>query len=623
MRLTSFEGKDGGERWGIVVLNPADGRQWVYDPGKVDRQLQFSATATNGFAVSMPRFMPQSAWPQTFAEFLALEENGMEVLRRLERFLLRFLEQGDEARMTFCGFPLDEIQLLAPISRPRLMWGLVQNCPTFVRSNPERVHSNLFPQGHQRPQGSVMGHGQLFYQPKGTGTVSYNVELGVVIGKKGRYIPVHEAMGYVAGYTVVIDAQINGYHALIDPDVGQNYAMGEKYDWFVDATCSWGGKMADAHCTVGPWVVTPDEVGNPYDLLVYTGMSGHNRDRAHTAALLIGIERTIGWYSSFATLYPGDIIHMGTMGTDGLRLSPDLPFNGPGHTVESTIERIGTVSSPVLNEDFGEWRDEDDPTRLHVSPAVRALIASGQDKINMPQDWEIDQARHFFTAFKNYRDVQKQEGLKLLKTPRFLCAPNSALGQSGQTAEIPPRGTDLIIGVELGVVLGRLTQKETPQSAENAVLGYTPLISVTDCSFADVIVEPATRQEKGLPTVYGRWADGFNTVLETPVAVGWDKISTAKMALTVEGLGEIGGSVSEYITSAPETVAFISTYITLFPGDVITLGQTKNALRVPRKKYKNGLRVAAEIEGLGSVSVTLMPSSAERTDKSYNSLNLG
>ena len=328
MRLATFE-FEGREAWGIVLNNPHEDRLWIYEPGKVDRQLQHSATMTNGYSVCMPKFMEGSKWPDTLVDFLKLEDEGMDILQKLETFLVRFLEQSDNARMSFCGYPLEEVQLKSPIPQPRLMWGLVQNSPTFIRSNAQRQCTNVFPMGHQRPVGSIIGDGQMLYQPANTGNLTYNVELAIVIGKKGRYIPVNKAMEYVAGYTVVNDFTMDCYHKLMDTEGLGHYGMADKYDWYVGSTMSWGGKMSDTHCGVGPWITTREEIGNVYDLLVYSKMNGMMRDRAHTAGTLIGVERVIQWYSSFATLYPGDIIHLGTLGTDGLRLTPDTCFSGP------------------------------------------------------------------------------------------------------------------------------------------------------------------------------------------------------------------------------------------------------------------------------------------------------
>lgn len=622
MKLATFS-FEGQESWGIVLRNPAEGRLWVYEPGKVDRQLQLSATATNGYAVSMPVFMPDARWPETLAEFLALEEAGMDVLRRLEVFLKRFLEQCDEARMCFCGHPLEDIELKPPIPQPRLMWGLVQNCPTFIRANPARHSTNLFPQGHQRPCGALVGHGQLFYQPEGTGALAYNVELGVIIGKKGRYIPVNRAMEYVAGYTVVIDSQINGYHRLMDPDNLGNYDIAQKYDWYVGATCSWGGKMADAHCTVGPWLTTREEIGNVYDLLVYTKMAGKNRDRAHTAGMLIGVERTIQWYSSFATLYPGDIIHMGTLGTDGLRLTEDQRFSGPECTIEAEIEAVGTVKSPVLNRNFGDWRKDDDVTKtIHISPAARDVIAQGRAELGSADEWSLPQARHFWTLFKNYDSVEAREGIVRLKTPRFLAAPATALGLSGARVELPPRARTLEISVELAVVIKKLAKEVRPEAAEEFVLGYTPMISITDSSFDDILVEPTTLQEKGLPLVYGRWADGFNTVMARPAALSWAEVSAAGMRLEADGGKTAQGSAAEYVAGIREALPFITSYITLFPGDVMTLGCIGSRITLRPEEIYDGMGIRAAVDKVGEIGITLKRSAAQDTAVAFNQLKL-
>lgn len=619
MKLVTF-GYEGKESWGFVVDHPTENRLWVYEPGKVDINLQRSATTTNGYSVSMPKFMPESRWPESLVEFLALEDAGMETLQRMERFLIRFLEQSDDARLSFCGHPLEDVQLKAPVPSPRLMWGLVQNCPTFIRSNPQRQSTNLYPQGHQRPAGAVVGDGQLFVQPHGTGDLFFNVELGIVIGKKGRYIPVNKAMEYVAGYTVVIDSSINGFHKRMDKDNVGHYEIAAKMDWYVGATCSWGGKMADAHCTMGPWVTTRDEIGNPYDLLVWTKMSGKNRDRSHTAALLLGIERTIQWYSSFATLYPGDVIHLGTMGTDGLHLPEEFRFNGPEGTVDAEIEKVGYVKSPVLNTRFQDWRADDDESKtIHVSPAVRDIIKAGKGEVD--ESWQLKDARHFWTLFKNYRSAQ-QEGIHLLQTPRFLAAPNSAMGMTGSVVELPPRCHDLEVSIELAVVLKKVACKVEAKDAEEYVLGYMPMISLTDSSFDDILVEPTTYQERGLPLVYGRWADGFNSTTGKPVAMTWEQAMNRKMTLEVEGVASAEDNTSGYYASISDTLDFITAYVTMFPGDVVTMGCSGNRITVPADKIKDGMVIKGSIEGLGEVNITLKHSDAPDNSLSVNQLKL-
>ncbi len=621
MKLATFEFR-GEEKWGFVMENPADGQLWVFEPAAVDSQLQESATTTNGYSVSMPEFMENSVWPDTLVDFLKLEDAGMDTLRRMEGFLKVFLEQSDEARMRFCGHPISDVRLCAPIPRPRLMWGLVQNCPTFIRSNPARTSSNLYPQGHQRPMGSVVGDGQLFVHPKDAGPLAFNVELGVVIGKKGRYIPVNRAMEYVAGFTVVTDSSTAGYMKAMDTGSPDVYSAQASTDWYVGATMSWGGKMTDAHCAMGPFLTTKDEIGNVYDLLVYTKMGGHLRDRAHTSALLLGVERVIQWYSSFATLYPGDVLHLGTMGTDGLKLPEKFAYSGPDCTIDSEIERVGYLKTPVLNLNCPDWRSGDDETvTMHESPAVRYYMKKGLGEIGEAREWKVENVPQFYTVFKNYKAIGPKEGLKVLKTPRFLCAPNTALGRSGQEAELPPRCGSLEISVELAMVIKKLAKGVKAESAESYILGFLPMVSLTDSSFDDILVEPTTLQEKGLPLVYGRWADGFNAVADTPVPM---RVKDAfRKAMTLSAGGQtVKNDTSEYICDAASVLEFISKYITLFPGDVITLGHTENRIRLSREEIADGTEIRGEIEDIGKVSFTLRRSAAPDNSKPVNQLRL-
>lgn len=620
MKLATFE-YAGKESWGLVLTNPADNELWVYEPAKVDKQLQLSATMTNGYSVSMPQFMPDSVWPDTLTGFLELEEKGMEVLRFLETFLCRFLVQSDEARMSFCGHRLSEVHLRAPIPRPRLMWGLVQNCPTFIRSNPQRNSTNLYPQGHQRPASSVVGPGEFFVHPKGAGYLAFNVELGVVIGKKGRYIPVKEALNYVAGYTVVTDSSTRGYTKAMDIGSMNVYQAQASTDWYVGATMSWGGKMTDAHCAMGPFITTKDEIGNVYDLLVWTKMSGHMRDRAHTSALLLGVERVIQWYSSFATLYPGDVLHLGTMGTDGLVIPEEFLCNGPECTIDSEIEAVGYLKSPLLNLDVADYRREDDESRtIHESPAIRDIIKAAKSEISAAEEWKLSSAGQLYTIFKNYEAVGK-EGIKVLQTPRFLCAPNSALGLTGTEIELPPRCNDLEISIELAAVVKKIAKGLTVQNAEEYVLGYMPLVSLTDSSFDDILVEPVTLQEKGLPLVYGRWADGFNVVSGAVKAMTAKEAFSRKMKLSAGGkFAE--AETAEYICQTDKALPFISMYITLTPGDVVTFGHTAQRIVLKKEEIVDGMEINGEIEGIGKVSFTLKHSEAQDNSVAVNQYKL-
>jgi 2-keto-4-pentenoate hydratase/2-oxohepta-3-ene-1,7-dioic acid hydratase in catechol pathway len=199
-------------------------------------------------------------------EFLALEDDGTAALARLGAYVDRFLSRSDGMLLPRAGFALADVELLAPVPRPRLYWGLVTNAPSFVRNNPRARIVNLFPLGHQRPQGAAIGPGApvTFRHGNNVPLMAYNVELAVVIGRAGRYIPVDRAMDHVAGYTVVNDVSGTYYYGIVPGNAGRGYSLPERYgDWLYQVTASWGGKKADTLAPMGPFLVTKDEIGDP------------------------------------------------------------------------------------------------------------------------------------------------------------------------------------------------------------------------------------------------------------------------------------------------------------------------------------------------------------------------
>ncbi len=110
----------------------------------------------------------------------------------------------------------------------------------------------------------------------------------------------------------------------------------------------------------------------------------------------------------------------------------------------------------------------------------------------------------------------------------------------------------------------------------------------------------------GLPPIYGRWADGFNLVLDQLVKIGSDEVESLDMSLTVENFGNIKGVTSEYVAKAPQIMEYITQYITLFPGDVITLGRTAERISIPADALRNKeIKGTGEVDRIGSVSFSM------------------
>ncbi|TDC54606.1 hypothetical protein E1212_02355 [Jiangella ureilytica] len=603
MRLASFLA-EGVERWGFVIDEPATGQTWVVEPARAEAFLvRYASIPSSGLVASRPRFLGND-WPATLVEFLALEDDGMAALSRLTAYVERFVAQSDATLLPNAGHAVDGVELLAPVPRPRLYWGLVANAPSFVRNKPAIPVVNLFPLGHQRPQGAAIGPGAAvtFRNGHHLPLMAYNVELGVVIGTAGRYIPLERAMEHVAGYTVVNDVSGTYYYDIVPGNAGRGYSLPERYsDWLYQATASWGGKKADTLAPMGPYLVTKDEVGDPYDLLMYTRQSGRTRDRAHSGATLLGIERVISWYSSFASLYPGDVIHFATMGVDGLPVSPGDAAD-PRTLLQVEIEDVGTLVNPVVLAD-GPDRPAV-PMASHPSYAVRQVAASGASVLESPQAWTAGAARHFYTSFGNHETAEQSDGLARLEVPRFLNGPASSLGGGGSAVEVPPRATDLVVSIELAVVVRALAAEV--EDGRDLVLGYGPMVSVCDRSFADAVVEPARTGERGIPAMYGRWADGFNVVGDALVPLPEHDWRGRAMSLEV-GDRVVSGSTSDYLAGPGDLIRTISAMITLFPGDVITLGSTAARLVLTRDEYDAGVVVRGGIEGLGEIRADLVP----------------
>lgn len=163
----------------------------------------------------------------------------------------------------------------------------------------------------------------------------YEGELGVVIGRGGRYIPAEEALAAVAGFVVCMD--------------------GTAREWQRAATQWTAGKNFDATMPIGPELVTPDEV-DVSDARLTTVLNGEVMQSARTSQMIFDVPRTIEFLSSFTTLRPGDVIATGTPGGVGFARQPPVWLKD-GDTLEITVEGVGRIASRVVAEER-DGRDE-------------------------------------------------------------------------------------------------------------------------------------------------------------------------------------------------------------------------------------------------------------------------
>jgi acylpyruvate hydrolase len=157
----------------------------------------------------------------------------------------------------------------------------------------------------------------------------YEGELGLVIGRGGRYIPADEALEAVAGYVVVMD--------------------GTAREWQRAATQWTPGKNFDGTMPIGPELVTTDEL-DVSDVQLTTRLNDEVMQSSSTALMIFDIPRTIEFLSTFTTLRPGDVIATGTPGGVGFARNPPVWLQ-PGDSIEVTVEGVGRIANQVVAED--------------------------------------------------------------------------------------------------------------------------------------------------------------------------------------------------------------------------------------------------------------------------------
>ncbi|MCU0267887.1 MAG: fumarylacetoacetate hydrolase family protein [Acidimicrobiales bacterium] len=222
---------------------------------------------------------------------------------------------------------LDEVRLLAPVPRPPEFLAIGLNYADHAaeggRDTPD------FPIFFNKQTTCVVGPGEDIHAPKASTHVDYEGELGVVIGRRARHVPVEHALTVVGGYLVVNDVSVR--------------------DWQRRAPTMTLGKSWDTHGPTGPWIVTADDVADPQDLRLRTYVNDELLQDASTREMVFGIAQQISILSTVMTLLPGTLLATGTpAGVGALRQPPR--FLQPGDTVRIEIDGIGVLENPVVAE---------------------------------------------------------------------------------------------------------------------------------------------------------------------------------------------------------------------------------------------------------------------------------
>lgn len=261
------------------------------------------------------------------SDMLELIDMGLEIIPEINEFL----SEIDAASLAEVSYSMDEITILAPIPTPRKnIIGIGLNYTEHVAESARTLDTTgKLPQKpiiFSKPPTTVTAtNTNILLNKNLTQQLDWEVELAVVIGKKGKYVAKENAMDYVFGYTVINDISARDCR--------------REGQWIVS-------KGQDTFAPMGPYLVTSDEIENPHNLNLSLKVNGVEKQNSNTRFLLFNINALIEDLSTVFTIEPGDIIATGTPSGVGAGRSPQ-EWMWDGDVVEATVEGIGTIVNTV------------------------------------------------------------------------------------------------------------------------------------------------------------------------------------------------------------------------------------------------------------------------------------
>ncbi len=251
--------------------------------------------------------------PATMIELLTLE-GGLDQTRSAT--------EGKSADLS-----LDDVALLPLIPDTPVLWCVGVNYKSHQDETGRGAQEE--PMLFIRTNHGLIAAFDPMIRPKVSEQLDFEGELAVIIGKSGRHIPKEKAFDHVAGYSIFNDATIR--------------------DWQRHTIQFCPGKNFEGTGTFGPWLMTPDEFGDPYAQSLTTRLNGEEVQHTGIDVMDHKIDKLINYISTVHTLRPGDVISTGTPGGVGSRREPQL-WMKPGDTISVEITNLGIVENIIEQE---------------------------------------------------------------------------------------------------------------------------------------------------------------------------------------------------------------------------------------------------------------------------------
>jgi 2-keto-4-pentenoate hydratase/2-oxohepta-3-ene-1,7-dioic acid hydratase in catechol pathway len=311
MRLVTFV-KNNQNRLGL--MGPAD---QVIDLAEVNRRYLKAGAAL--YLNSMQAFIEAGG-------------KALGLAKKADKYVAGKDEEGlKKLRQSGALWKLTQVKILSPIPSPRknvILLGVnyKEHIEEGARARSIELKYPEAPVFFTKPATAVIGHMGKVVHHKATEKLDYEVELAVVMGKKGRDIPKDKVYDYIFGYTICLDMTAR--------DLQRKHGQ-----WFK-------GKSLDTYCPLGPWLVHKSAIPDPQKLRLVCRVNGEVMQNDNTDNMIFDIATTIESLSQGMTLEPGEVISTGTPSGVGFARVPPF-FLKPGDKVEAEIESIGVLQVEI------------------------------------------------------------------------------------------------------------------------------------------------------------------------------------------------------------------------------------------------------------------------------------
>jgi 2-keto-4-pentenoate hydratase/2-oxohepta-3-ene-1,7-dioic acid hydratase in catechol pathway len=294
--------------------------------------------------------------------FVALPKAAPDLPREMRALIEMeggFGKAAEAAKGRMADLRLSDVALDPVVPVPNAIWCLALNYKLHINET-GLTTSSQYPQIFLRMPCSQVGHGQpiLCPDPAVATLYEYEGELAVIIGKGGRHIPVGRALEHIAGYSCYNEGSVREYQS-------HNRQFGL-------------GKNFEQSGSFGPWLMTPDEFGDPAAHRIITRVNGIERQNGTTDLMVFGVPQLINYLSQGYYLRPGDVIVSGSPGSlpphpgetpppgrSGKVYVPGMVQMKPGDVCEVEISGLGTLRNPVAADALAAYQ-----TSLYTPPGV-------------------------------------------------------------------------------------------------------------------------------------------------------------------------------------------------------------------------------------------------------------